>query len=154
MRGFSFIKVFINVKELIRKILKEELGESDGRLPQTHPMIKAIVKVVGEAGEFDDSYSMPYSDNDDMVDYHIGYHISKISLWEEEDGDYAGTIKLILDDILIGDSEQDEWDRVYYRDDLPSWSWERLEENILEKIEQWIPNVGVDIELIFPGPNN
>ena len=130
------------------------LKESDGRLPQTHPMIKAIVKVVGEAGEFDDSYSMPYSDNDDMVDYHIGYHISKISLWEEEDGDYAGTIKLILDDILIGDSEQDEWDRVYYRDDLPSWSWERLEENILEKIEQWIPNVGVDIELIFPGPKN
>jgi len=104
--------------------------------------------------EFDDSYSMPYSDNDDMVDYHIGYHIDKISLWEEGDGEFSGTIKLIIDDILIGESNLDEWERVYWRDDLPSWSWDRMEEDILSKIEQWIPNVGVDIELTFPGPKN
>jgi hypothetical protein len=29
-----------------------------------------------------------------------------------------------------------------------------MEEDILSKIEQWIPNVGVDIELTFPGPKN
>jgi hypothetical protein len=106
------------VRELIKQILREE---TDYRLPQTHPMIKAIVKVVGKVGEFDDSYSMPYSDNDDMVDYHIGYHIDKISLWEEGDGEFSGTIKLIIDDILIGESNLDEWERVYWRDDLPSW---------------------------------
>ena len=139
------------MRELIKQILREE---TDYRLPQTHPMIKAIVKVVGKAGEFDDSYSMPYSDNDDMVDYHIGYHIDKISLWEEGNGEFSGTIKLIIDDILIGESNLDEWERVYWRDDLPSWSWDRMEEDILSKIEQWIPNVGVDIELTFPGPKN
>jgi hypothetical protein len=130
------------------------LKESDGRLPKTHPMIKAIVKVIGEAGEFDDSYSMPYSDNDDMVDYHIEYHVDKVSLWAEGDGEFSGTIYLIIDRIILGDSDGDEWTRVYYRDDLPSWSWDRMEEDILSKIEKWIPNVGVDIELIFPGFKN
>jgi hypothetical protein len=114
-------------------------------------MIKSIIKVVGNAGVFEDSYSMPYSDNDDMVDYRIEYHIDKISLWKDEDGDYSGTIKLILDRIILGESNGDDWVRVYGMDDLPSWSWDRLEEDILSKIEQWIPNVGVDIELIFPG---
>jgi hypothetical protein len=127
------------------------LKESDGRLPQTHPMIKAITKVVGNAGVFEDSYSMPYSDNDDMVDYRIEYHIKKISLWEEEDGEFSGTIKLIIDRIILGEANGDDWTRVYYRDDLPSWSWDRMEEEILSKVEQWIPNVGLDFDLIFPG---
>ena len=127
------------------------LKESDGRLPQTHPMIKAITKVVGEAGVFEDSYSIPYSDNDDMVDYRIEYHIKKISLWEEEDGEFSGTIKLIIDRIILGEANGDDWTRVYYRDDLPSWSWDRMEEEILSKVEQWIPNVGLDFDLIFPG---
>lgn len=130
------------------------LKESDGRLPKSHPMVKAISDVVGEVGEYEDWYSTPFADNEEATDFFIRYKLDKVSIWKENDNDFSGTIKLIISDILIGNSDEDQWERMYYRDDLPSWTWDRLEESIIEKIEKWIPNVGVDIELKFPGPKN
>ena len=129
----------------------ESWADRNYRLPKKHPMVQAIIRVIGESGVFNDSYSLPYSENDDMEDYQIDYHIDKVSLWADDDGEYNGTIYLMLDKIILGDSEGDDWTRVYGRDDLPSFCWDRLEEEIIEKIEKWIPNVGVDIELVFPG---
>ncbi len=129
----------------------ESWADRNYRLPKKHPMVQAIIRVIGESGVFNDSYSLPYSENDDMEDYQIDYHIDKVSLWADDDGEYNGTIYLMLDKIILGDSEGDDWTRVYGRDDLPSFCWDDLEEEIIEKIEKWIPNVGVDIELVFPG---
>ena len=128
----------------------ESWADRNYRLPKKHPMVQAIIRVIGESGVFNDSYSLPYSD-DNIEDYQIDYHIDKVSLWTDDDGEYNGTIYLMLDKIILGDSEGDDWTRVYGRDDLPSFCWDRLEEEIIEKIEKWIPNVGVDIELVFPG---
>lgn len=139
------------MRDLIKKIIREEV-DYDFTLDNNHPMVRAIVNVIGEVGEYEDWYTTPYSDNEDATDVFIRYKIDKVSLWKEEENDYfLGTLKLIVTDILIGYSEEDEWDRVYYRDDLPSFIWERLEENIIENVEKWVPNVGVDIELKFPG---
>jgi hypothetical protein len=129
----------------------ESWADRNHLLPKKHPMVQAIIKVIGEAEVFNDSYSLPYSENDDMEDYQIDYHIDKVSLWVDDDGEYNGTIYLMLDKIILGDSEGNDWERVYYRDDLPSFCWDRMEEDIIERIEKWIPNVGVDIELVFPG---
>lgn len=118
-------------------------------LPKKHPMVQAIIKVVGEAGVYNDSFIEPYDEN--MVDFQIDYHIDKVSLWADEDGDYNGTIYLMLDKIILGDSDGDDWTRVYGRDDSPSFCWDAMEEEIIERIKKWIPNVGVDIALIFPG---
>ena len=118
-------------------------------LPKKHPMVQAIIKAVGEAGVFNDSFIQPYDEN--MVDFQIDYHIDKVSLWADEDGEYIGTVYLMLDKIILGDSDGDDWVRVYGRDDLPSFCWDAMEEEIIERIEKWIPNVGVDIDLIFPG---
>ena len=129
----------------------ESWADRNYRLPKKHPMVQAIIRVIGESGVFNDSYSLPYSENDDMEDYQIDYHIDKVSLWADDDGEYNGTIYLMLDKIILGDSDGDDWERVYYRDALPNSCWDRLEEEIIEKIKKWIPNVGVDIELVFPG---
>ena len=112
-------------------------------------MVQAIIKAVGEAGVFNDSFIQPYDEN--MVDFQIDYHIDKVSLWADEDGEYNGTVYLMLDKIILGDSDGYDWTRVYGRDDLPSFCWDAMEEEIIERIEKWIPNVGVDIDLIFPG---
>jgi hypothetical protein len=129
----------------------ESWADRNYRLPKKHPMVQAIIRVIGEDGVFNDSYSLPYDEDNGAVDYQIDYHIDKVSLWADDDGEYNGTVYLMLDKIILGDSDGDDWTRVYGRDDLPSFCWDRMEEDIIERIEKWIPNVGVDIELVFPG---
>jgi hypothetical protein len=129
----------------------ESWADRNYLLPKKHPMVQLIIKVIGEVGVYNDSFIQPYDENDDMEDYQIDYHIDKVSLWADDDGDYNGTIYLMLDKIILGDSDGDDWTRVYGRDDLPSFCWDAMEEEIIERIKKWIPNVGVDIELVFPG---
>ncbi len=139
------------MRELIKQILREE---TDYRLPESHPMVVAIEGIINRVNEYNDWYTQPFSDDDEQVDYHIKYNVNRVSLWQEDDGDYSGTVYININDILLGDLNSDEWVRVYWRDDLPSWTWDRLEEDIIMRVEKWIPNIGVDIELIFPGPKN
>lgn len=127
------------------------LKESDFRAPNTHPIVKAITNVVGEEGEYKDWYSAPFADNEEPIDFFFRYKLDKVSIWKEKNDEFSGTIKLIITNIAVGNSEENDWERMYYRDDLPSWIWDDFEESIIEKVEKWIPNVDVDIELKFPG---
>jgi hypothetical protein len=81
-------------------------------------------------------YTMPYTDNDDMVDFIIEYQVSKISLWKGKSDEYCrfeGTIYVKINRVLVGFKETDEWEKVTI-EDLPSWVEDDLKESIYEDI--------------------
>jgi len=146
--GYGYDEVYIDFdKDLIKE--------------QSEPIdrIKSIVtKMIGDNPTFQGSYTMPYSDNDDMVDWYVEYSVNRVELWKPSMDElefcyeytlYTGTLYIDITRILVGFEETDEWERGHGEDDLPSWCWDDVKENILNKIELMLPQICVDVELNF-----
>lgn len=139
------------MRDLIKKIIKEEV-DYDFTLDKDHPMVKAVRQSLNDFVSYEDWFTTPFLDNE-FTDYYITFNLGKVNLWLEDD-EYVGTLNFNIDNILIGDSQNDEWERVYWRDDLPERCWDELEEKIKDKVESWIPNISVDVNFKFKGPKN
>ena len=145
------------MKNIIRKILKEETSR---HLPQDHPLIKTIKKMVGN--EYNDWFSDRF--NEERYDYQITFHIPKITMWKvtDEDREYkgpwqsyrphpdaiwGGSIYIKITKIKITDSEG----RVDFLDinDFPDSSREDFEDFIINTVGKWIPGADLDVSIDF-----
>lgn len=153
--------IFIYVRELIRKILREEVD--DEYLPQDSQIIKTIKKIVGDEyrGVF---LSLPWDDT--YQDYIIRFHIPKITMWstkgyEENDpfirsiyhpkpgSTFEGTVYVKIDTLLVGSEQMDEWEKMYSEDDITETAWDDFKEYISDIISKWLPGVIVDVDIHF-----
>jgi len=148
------------VRELIRKILREKVDNEN--LPQTHSMIKAIKKIVGN--EYEGSFFQPWDEG--YQDYIIKFHIPKVTIWstngyEENDpflrsiyhpkknSEFEGTVHVKIDTLLVGYQQTDEWEKMYGEDDITETAWDDFKENISDTISKWIPGVNVDVDITY-----
>jgi hypothetical protein len=138
------------MKQLISKILKEETD----KLEQDNPIVQAMISII--PNEYDGLFYAPY-DDEQYYDYHIEFHVTKISLWDakEEREKFnsnvilEGTVYIKIDRLLIGLGQQDEWERRYGMDDLTETSWDEFQVFIVETIWKWFPNYVVDVDVSF-----
>ena len=137
---------FIIPENRVNNVMVNYLNEdNDKRLPQNHPMIKAIKGSFGkEPYEFETNYSAPYSLGDEYVDAKIIYTVPVISIWKD-DNHYKGTIYIFVEKILL--SLNDDVEQVYKYYDVPTWIWDDIQDKLLEDIENWNLPVSVDFEI-------
>jgi len=146
--GYNYGEVYI---EFDKELIQEETNSTD--------RLKSIItKLISDKPTHQGSYTMPYSDNDDMVDWYVEYVVKNVELWKpnereligcDEDTLYTGTVYINVIRILVGFEVTDEWERGHGEDDLPSWCWDDVKESIMNTIEQMLPQICVDVDLSF-----
>jgi hypothetical protein len=121
--------------------------EMDKHTEQTIEMIHKLLK---DKNQFDDWYSMPYSDNEDPVDVHIEYKIKKVLLKKNNSNpDYLflGTVIIQPTKVLLG--VDDDWEEGFKQHDVPEYMWDLLAEEVIEDIETILPHVYIIPEFDF-----
>ena len=146
--GYNYGEVYI---EFNKQSIQEQTNSVD--------RFKSIItKLINDKPTHQGSYTMPYTDIDDMVDWHVEYVVKNVELWKpnerelslcEQDTLYTGTVYINVNRILIGFEETDEWERGHGEDDLPSWCWDDVQENVMNTIEQMLPQICIDVDLSF-----
>ena len=153
--------IFICVKQLIRKILKEET-EDDEHLPQNHPIIEAIKYLINN--EYEGIFFQPW--DEDYQDYIIRFNITKVTMWSTKGFDerdpflrsiyspkpgssFEGTVHVKIDTLLVGDKRRDSWEKMYGEDDITETAWDDFKDYIIDTISKFIPGVNLDVDISF-----
>ena len=127
--------------------------EMDKHTEQTIEMIHKLLK---DKNQFDDWYSMPYSDSDDdRVDVHIEYKIKKVLLKKDNSNlDYLflGTVIIQPTKVLLG--VDDDWEEGFKQHDVSEYMWDTLGEEVIEDIEIILPHVYMIPEFDFTKINS
>ena len=103
----------------------------------TQRMLEIIKDTLKGTKEHTGRYSMPYSDNEDMVDYIINYNVSKISMWKNQDDrkcKFEGTLYVKINKVIVGFEGTDDWETAEIHD-LPSWTEDDLKESIQSELD-------------------
>jgi hypothetical protein len=138
------------MKHLIKQILKEETD----KLEQDNPIVQAMISII--PNEYEGLFYVPY-DNEQYYDYHIKFHVTKISLWDAKEerekfnsnAILEGTIYVKIDRLLVGIGQYDEWERMYEKDDLSETAWDDFIDYVSDTISKWFPNYDVDVDITF-----
>ena len=121
----------------------------------TEQTIEMIHKLLKDKNQFDDWYSMPYSDNEDQVDVHIEYKIKKVLLKKDNSNlDYLflGTVIIQPTKVLLG--VDDDWEEGFKQHDVSEYMWDTLGEEVIEDIEIILPHVYMIPEFDFTKINS
>lgn len=95
-------------------------------------------------------YSMPYSSSDeDMVDFIINYHVSRVKLWKSDDPNctFEGTIYVTVDKVMVGFEGTDDWERTKIYN-LPSWTEDNFKDEIMDELKIFPICVDVDYDKV------
>jgi hypothetical protein len=122
------------MRELIKKVLREEVGESY-YLPEEHPIVKIITKLINTNDDYETETIDFYEDNSKEIK--IKYSVNKVRVWSIDDDKFEGTIYLNIDGLLMYDG--DGWTRLYGFHDIPEYVWDDFYEFILEYVSKFIP---------------
>jgi hypothetical protein len=144
------------MKNIIRKILKEETSR---HLPQDHPLIKTIKKMVGN--EYEETFIDSW--NEETYEYKITFDVPKISMWKVTDEDrehysfktykpdndsiWEGTIYVKVMKLKIFDSLGNV--EFLDFDNIPDYSRRDFEDYISDTVAQWIPGANLDVSVDF-----
>lgn len=112
--------------------------------------LEIVYTILKNMKQYEGWYTNPYDDYG--VDFIIDYSTKKVIMSRtkgDEECLYEGTIYIKIENILIGYSSTNEWEKVYYEDDLPESSWDDLKEDIQEEVFKFLPHVCLDVTLIF-----
>jgi hypothetical protein len=121
--------------------------EMDKHTEQTIEMIHKLLK---NKNQFDDWYSMPYSDNEDQVDVHIEYKIKKVLLKKNNsDPDYLFLGTVIIQPTKVSLGANDDWEHGFKQDDISESIWDSLGEDVVEDIDSILPHVYMIPEFDF-----
>ena len=122
----------------------------------TQKTLDMIHKLLKDKHQFDDWYSMPYSDSDDdRVDVHIEYKIKKVLLKKDNSNlDYLflGTVIIQPTKVLLG--VDDDWEEGFKQHDVSEYMWDTLGEEVIEDIEIILPHVYMIPEFDFTKINS
>lgn len=122
----------------------------------TEKTLDMIHKLLKDKNQFDDWYSMPYSDSDDdRVDVHIEYKIKKVLLKKDNSNlDYLflGTVIIQPTKVLLG--VDDDWEEGFKQHDVSEYMWDTLGEEVIEDIEIILPHVYMIPEFDFTKINS
>ena len=122
----------------------------------TQKTLDMIHKLLKDKNQFDDLYSMPYSDSDDdRVDVHIEYKIKKVLLKKDNSNlDYLflGTVIIQPTKVLLG--VDDDWEEGFKQHDVSEYMWDTLGEEVIEDIEIILPHVYMIPEFDFTKINS
>lgn len=117
----------------------------------TQKTLDMIHKLLKDKNQFDDWYSMPYSDSDDdRVDVHIEYKIKKVLLKKDNSNlDYLflGTVIIQPTKVLLG--VDDDWEEGFKQHDVSEYMWDTLGEDVVEDIDSILPHVYIIPEFDF-----
>lgn len=128
------------MKKLIKKILKEYVDKESGEI------IKNFIN--DEFGLYEDMFSIPYDDSG-YIDVIIQYNVYKVYLGESfSEYDYEGTVYVKVEKILIGDKNENFWERAG-QDDLPEWVWDDFAEYFNKMCIKYF-NTSVDADISLP----
>lgn len=111
----------------------------------TQALLNQIKVLIGNK----DRYEGWFLNYDDDYDFIVKYKIESIRVWKVEDDKlckYEGFISVKVNELLVGISEQDEWERMYGWDDIPETSWDYVKEDILSIVEKLIPQICLDVD--------
>jgi len=125
----------------LRQILLETAAER---------LLEIIKDTLKGDREYKGQYSMPYSSSDeDMVDFIINYHVSRIKLWKSDDRNcnFEGTIYVIIDRVMVGFEGTTDWERAHIHD-LPSWTEDNFKDEIIDELKIYPVCVDVDYDKI------
>ena len=122
----------------------------------TQKTLDMIHKLLKDKNQFDDWYSMPYSDSDDdRVDVHIEYKIKKVLLKKDNSNlDYLflGTVIIQPTKVLLG--VDDDWEEGFKQHDVSEYMWDTLGEEVVEDIDSILPHVYMIPEFDFTKINS
>ena len=122
----------------------------------TEKTLDMIHKLLKDKNQFDDWYSMPYSDSDDdRVDVHIEYKIKKVLLKKDNSNlDYLflGTVIIQPTKVLLG--VDDDWEEGFKQHDVSEYMWDTLGEDVVEDIDSILPHVYMIPEFDFTKINS
>jgi hypothetical protein len=105
----------------------------------------SIVNLFDEVMTMKGKYSQPYSTQYD--DWSVIYKIDRVNIWETERYkrcQYSGTIYLKPIEIKV--NPEGDWEYMDYISDLPSWVEDDIKDSIIDVVEQYFPNVCVDVD--------
>ena len=117
----------------------------------TQKTLDMIHKLLKDKNQFDDWYSMPYSDNDDdRVDAHIEYKIKKVLLKKDNSNPnylFLGTVIIQPTKVSLGFN--DDWEEGFKQHDVSESMWDTLGEDVVEDIDSILPHVYMIPEFDF-----
>jgi len=122
----------------------------------TQKTLDMIHKLLKDKNQFDDWYSMPYSDSDDdRVDVHIEYKIKKVLLKKDNGStDYLFLGTVIIQPTKVSLGFNDDWEHGFKQDDVSEYMWGTLGEEVIEDIETILPHVYIIPEFDFTKINS
>jgi hypothetical protein len=117
----------------------------------TEKTLGMIHKLLKDKNQFDDWYSMPYSDSDDdRVDVHIEYKIRKVLIKKNtEDSYHLFTAMVIIQPTKVVLGVDDDWEEGFKQHDISESMWDLLAEEVIEDIETILPHVLIIPEFDF-----
>jgi hypothetical protein len=122
----------------------------------TEKTLDMIHKLLKDKNQFDDWYSMPYSDSDDdRVDVHIEYKIKKVLLKKNNSNLnylFLGTVIIQPTKVLLG--VDNDWDEGFKQHDVSEYMWDTLGEDVVEDIDSILPHVYMIPEFDFTKINS
>ena len=100
-------------------------------------------------------YTMPYTDNDDKVDWHVSVYPNTIDITQAKpnplnDGTCIYDVKIVLipDKILVGFEDTNEWEKVDKINYLPERSLDEIQDKITNLLSDFMPNI-CDVEIEY-----
>ena len=117
----------------------------------TEKTLGMIHKLLKDKTQFDDWYSMPYSDSDDdRVDVHIEYKIRKVLIKKNtEDTYHLFTAMAIIQPTKVVLGVDDDWEEGFKQHDISESMWDSLADEVIEDIETILPHVLIIPEFDF-----
>lgn len=140
--GYEYREIYVTYErgepsEFINETTKDKITEK---------YLEIIKQKLDGDKEYKGKYLMPYTDEDDYVDFIINYHVTKVSLWKTngKNCQYEGVAYVKIDNLMVGFEGTTDWEKARITD-LPSWVEDDFKDSIQDELDIF-DNICMDID--------
>jgi hypothetical protein len=140
--GYEYREIYVTYErgepsEFINETTKDKITEK---------YLEIIKQKLDGDKEYKGEYLMPYTDEDDYVDFIINYHVTKVSLWKTngKNCQYEGVAYVKIDNLMVGFEGTTDWEKARITD-LPSWVEDDFKDSIQDELDIF-DNICMDID--------
>ena len=130
--GYEYREIYVTYErgepsEFINETTKDKITEK---------YLEIIKQKLDGDKEYKGEYLMPYTDEDDYVDFIINYHVTKVSLWKTngKNCQYEGVAYVKIDNLMVGFEGTTDWEKARITD-LPSWVEDDFKDSIQDELD-------------------